>query len=92
MKRCFKVSKGHPKSFSVSCASKKRLGWSRLSDVLRRRTSLRTHNLISGRLKKDFGEVDEVMFQGVEGLIEKIFCISGIEYIVFDEVGKWFFK
>jgi hypothetical protein len=28
--------------------------------------ALRTHNLPSGRLKYDFGEVDEAMFQGFE--------------------------
>jgi hypothetical protein len=41
--------------------------------------ALRTHNLPSGRLKKDFGEVDEAMFQGVEGLFELIFCIPCME-------------
>jgi hypothetical protein len=25
-----------------------------------------THNLLSGRIKKQFGEVDEAMFQGVQ--------------------------
>jgi hypothetical protein len=29
--------------------------------------TLRPNNLPSGRLKKDFGEVDEAMFQGVKG-------------------------
>jgi hypothetical protein len=27
---------------------------------------LRTHNLTSGSLRKNFGEVDEVLFEGVE--------------------------
>jgi hypothetical protein len=32
-----------------------------------------------GRLKNEFGEVDEVMSQGAEKLCELIFCILGIE-------------
>jgi hypothetical protein len=34
--------------------------------------ALRAHNLPSGRLKNDFVEVDEVMFQGVERPYELI--------------------
>jgi hypothetical protein len=34
--------------------------------------ALRTHNLPSGRLKYDFDEVDEAMFQGVDGPSERI--------------------
>jgi hypothetical protein len=41
-----------------------RLLQSRLSDLLSRRMALRTHNLPSGRLENDFGEVNKVMFQG----------------------------
>jgi hypothetical protein len=37
--------------------------------------ALGIHNLPSERLKKDFGEVDEVMLQGVERLCEHIFLI-----------------
>jgi hypothetical protein len=49
---CFKVSKGHAKSLSESCASKKRLGRSRLSHDLSKRMGLRTHNMHNGSLKK----------------------------------------
>jgi hypothetical protein len=41
--------------------------------------ALRTHNLLFGRLKNDFGEVDEDMIQGVERQCEVIFCILIIE-------------
>jgi hypothetical protein len=34
-----------------------------------------THNLSSERLKNDFGEVDEAIFQGAERPWEHIFCI-----------------
>jgi hypothetical protein len=44
---------------------RKRLGPSRLSDVLIRGMALRTHNLPSGRLKNGFGENNKAMFQGV---------------------------
>jgi hypothetical protein len=48
---------------------------------------LRTHNLPSGRLKKNyFGEFDEVFFQGVERPCELIFCILRIEKSDLDEV------
>jgi hypothetical protein len=47
----------------------------------------RTHNLPSGRLKNDFGEIDEAMFQGVEGPYEIIFCILSIEESDLDEVA-----
>jgi hypothetical protein len=49
---------------------KERIGRSRFSYDLNRRKGLRTHNLPSGRLKKDFSEVDEAKFQGVERPIE----------------------
>jgi hypothetical protein len=39
---------------------------------------LRTHNLPSGRLKNDVGEVEEAMFHGVGKQTELIFCILGI--------------
>jgi hypothetical protein len=52
MKRCFKVTKCHAKSFSASWASKNRLGRSGLSDDLSGRMALRNHNLLPGRLKK----------------------------------------
>jgi hypothetical protein len=52
MKRCFKVSKCHAKSFSASQASKKAIWRSHLTDVLSRRMALRIHNLSSGRLQK----------------------------------------
>jgi hypothetical protein len=38
-------------------------------------------------LKNDFGEVDEVMFQGVERLCELIFSILGIEKTDLDDVA-----
>jgi hypothetical protein len=41
--------------------------------------ALKTHNLPSGRLKKDFCEVDEAMFEGVERPYEIIFWILSIE-------------
>jgi hypothetical protein len=41
--------------------------------------ALLTHNLSSGRLKKDFDEVDETMFHDVDWPSELIFCITGIE-------------
>jgi hypothetical protein len=49
--------------------------------------ALRIHNLPSGRIKNDFGEVDEAMFQGVEGPFALIFCILGIENNDMDEVA-----
>jgi hypothetical protein len=41
--------------------------------------ALRTHNMPSGRLKKDFGDVDEAMFKGVKRPHDIIYCIVGIE-------------
>jgi hypothetical protein len=38
-------------------------------------------------LKNDFGEVDEVMFKGVERRCEIIFCILGIEKSDLDDVA-----
>jgi hypothetical protein len=57
---------------------------------------MRTHNLPSGRLKNDFGEVNEPTFRGVERPCEIIFCILGIkkselnddENLMF-QVGEW---
>jgi hypothetical protein len=64
-----------------------RFGRSRGSDVLSRRIALRTHNLPSRRLKKDFGEDDEALFQCVELPRELILCFLGIEMINLDEVA-----
>jgi hypothetical protein len=50
--------------FLHPCYPKMRLGRSRRSDDSSRRMALRTHNLPSGRLKKDFVKVDEAMFEG----------------------------
>jgi hypothetical protein len=52
MKQCFIMSKGHSKAFSTFCDSNKRFGRSRESDPLSRGRALRTHNLLSGRIKK----------------------------------------
>jgi hypothetical protein len=41
--------------------------------------ALRNNKLPLGRLKNDFGEVDEAKFQGVERPCEFIFCIQSIE-------------
>jgi hypothetical protein len=49
--------------------------------------ALRIHNLPSGSLKNDFGEVDEAMFKGVERLCENSFCILDIEKIDLYEVA-----
>jgi hypothetical protein len=38
-------------------------------------------------LKKDFGDIDEAIFQGVEMQCEIIFCIPGIEKSALDEVA-----
>jgi hypothetical protein len=65
----------------------KRLGRSCLSDDFGRRIALRTHNLPSGSLKKkDFGEVDEQMFEGFQRPLEIILCFLGIEKIDLDKV------
>jgi hypothetical protein len=40
--------------------------------------ALRILNLLSGRLKKEFDEFDEALFQGVERPCELIFCFLGI--------------
>jgi hypothetical protein len=74
----FKVSKGHSNSFSASWASKKRLGRSWLREELSSLMALKNHTLPCERLKKDFGEVDEAMMQGVESSCEIIFCILAI--------------
>jgi hypothetical protein len=66
---------------------KKRLGRSRLRDVSSGRMTLRSHNLPSGRLRNDFGEVDGAMFQRVEILREIISCILVIEKSDLDEVA-----
>jgi hypothetical protein len=54
---------------------KRRLGRITLSDVLSRGMDLRTHNLLSSVLKNIFREVDEAMFQDVEGHANS-FCAS----------------
>jgi hypothetical protein len=48
--------------------------------------ALRNHNLPSGRLKIDFGEVNAGMFQGVKRPLELNFCILSIEKSDLDEV------
>jgi hypothetical protein len=68
---------------------KMRLGRNLLGDVLSRRMALITHNLHSGRLKNDFGEVEEAMFQSVERTSEVILCILSFEKMKVEEV---FFK
>jgi hypothetical protein len=55
--------------------SKKHFGRCRRSDVFSRPMDLKTNNLHSGRLKNDFGEVDDAMFQGVRRSLEHNFCI-----------------
>jgi hypothetical protein len=42
------------------------------------RMVMRIHDLPSGRLEKDFYEVNEAMFQGVDGQFEINFCILNI--------------
>jgi hypothetical protein len=67
----------------------KRLGWSRLSDVL-----FRTWRLIIcfvNVLKCDFGDVDETMFHDVERTFERIFLLLGIQKRVLDEVAVLMF-
>jgi hypothetical protein len=49
--------------------------------------ALRTHNLPSGRLKNDFVEVDEAMFQVVVRPYELIFCNLNIEKSDLDEIA-----
>jgi hypothetical protein len=60
--------KGHVKIFSASCASKKRKGRSRSTEILCWRMALRTNNMPSGRFKNIFIDVDEAMFQGFKTL------------------------
>jgi hypothetical protein len=48
--------------------------------------ALRSHNQPSGRLKNEFGEVDEAIFQDVERPCELFFCIHGVEKNELDEV------
>jgi hypothetical protein len=64
---------------------KKRLGPICLSDVLSRRMALRTRYLPSGSLKKEFDEVDEVMFNDVKRPFELIFNILGFQKSDLDE-------
>jgi hypothetical protein len=49
--------------------------------------ALRKHNLPSGRLKNDFDEVDEAMFQSIDWPRLFIFSISGIEKSDFHEIA-----
>jgi hypothetical protein len=51
---------------------------------------LTTNNLSSERIKNDFGEVDEAIFQGVQMPCEIIFCILGIEINEMDKVALYF--
>jgi hypothetical protein len=71
---------------------KKRLGRSRESAVSSRQIALKTNNLPSRRLKSDFGEVDEEIFEGDERLCELIFCIMGIQKCEMDEVAEVMFQ
>jgi hypothetical protein len=43
-------------------------------------------------LKNDIGEVDEVMYQGVERPCELIFCFMGNEKATWTMSLKWCFK
>jgi hypothetical protein len=45
----------------------------------------------SGRLKNDFGEVDETMIEGVERPYDNIFCFQSFETSDTDEVAKVMF-
>jgi hypothetical protein len=67
------------RTFLHSRHSKKRFGRCHRSDVLSRLKALRTHNVSSGRLKNDFGEVDDSMFQSVKRQLERNFCILTTE-------------
>jgi uncharacterized protein YcgL (UPF0745 family) len=71
------------------------IGRNRLSYDLNRRKGLRTHNFPSGRVKKDFSEVDEAMFQGVGRPIELILFfldmkkrMNEVTYMMFN-VHEW---
>jgi hypothetical protein len=57
----------------------KRLGRRRLSDVFTSEWPWGLIICLLGVLKNDFDEVDEAMFQGVQGPFLLIFNISGIE-------------
>jgi hypothetical protein len=65
--------------------------WTNSLVVLSGKIALTTHNLPSVRLKNDFGEDDEAMFQGFERPYEFIFCIVGIEKSDLDEVASVLF-
>jgi hypothetical protein len=73
------MSKGHSKIFSASRASEKETLMKSPKFLLITRMAFRTQNLPSRRLKNEFGEVDEVMFLGVENPCEHILCFLGIE-------------
>jgi hypothetical protein len=73
-----KVSKCNAKSFSTSTPYEKAIWMMSRKWFLSRRIALRKNNLPSGRLKKDYDEVDEAMIQGVDGPCELIFCIQVI--------------
>jgi hypothetical protein len=70
---------------------KKRIVRNRLSDVLTRWMCLSTHIFPSERLKNDFCEVDEAMFQGVERQCELILCFLDIEKASWTKSLKWCF-
>jgi hypothetical protein len=67
------MSKCLAKSLSISCSSKG--DW-----------ALEPLKGPSGGFKKDFGEVNEAMVNGIERPCEIIFCILGIEKSDFYEV------
>jgi hypothetical protein len=73
------------KAFSTVLAFKKLFRRICRSDILSRRMALWIHNLPSVRLKNDFREVDEAMFQGVERPCKLIFCILVINKSDLDE-------
>jgi hypothetical protein len=81
--RNYFLNSGHPKKW---------LERSRGCDFLSRRIALITHNLASGRFKKEFREVVEAMFQRIERPWELIFYIHGIQTATWTKSQKWCFK
>jgi hypothetical protein len=88
----FQVVKSNVKTFSASSPFKRAIWTMSISDVLGRRIALRNHNLPSGRLKNDNDEVDEAMFQGVDGPCELIFLIRESKKMTFVKSLKLCFK
>jgi hypothetical protein len=74
-------------SFCASGARNKATWSKSISDGLGRRMALRTHNLLSERIKNESAEFDEAMFQFFEMPCELIFCILGIEKSYLNEVA-----